>query len=70
MVAPDLQGRGLGRDLLALAEAGAPPSTETFWINTSAASPANQRRYKRAGYRMLPGEGNFPGTVDLSKRRP
>ncbi len=70
MVAPDLQGRGLGRELLALAEAGAPSTVETFWINTGAVSAANQRRYKRAGYRALPGEGSFPGTVDLTKRRP
>ncbi|MBT9254362.1 tRNA (guanosine(37)-N1)-methyltransferase TrmD [Phycicoccus sp. MAQZ13P-2] len=70
MVAPDLQGRGLGRDLLALAEAGAPQPVSTFWINTGRVSEANIRRYKRAGYRLLPGEGSFPGTVDLTKRRP
>ncbi len=69
MVAPDLQGRGLGRDLLALAEGGAPQSVSTFWINTGRVSEANIRRYKRAGYRLLPGEGSFPGTVDLTKRR-
>ena len=34
MVVPDLQGRGLGRELLALAEAAAPASVTTFWINT------------------------------------
>ncbi|MGL5852915.1 MAG: tRNA (guanosine(37)-N1)-methyltransferase TrmD, partial [Phycicoccus sp.] len=33
MVAPDLQGRGLGRELLALSEAAAPASVTTFWIN-------------------------------------
>jgi len=69
MVAPDLQGRGLGRELLALAEAAAPASVTTFWINTGVVSKANQRRYQRAGYRQLPGEGSFPGTVDLVKRR-
>ncbi len=69
MVAPDLRGRGLGRELLALAEAGAPSTVGTFWINTGAVSAANQRRYRRAGYRARPGEGTFPGTVDLTKRR-
>lgn len=69
MVAPDLHGRGLGRELLALAEDGAPPSVTTYWINTGAVSEANQRRYRRAGYRVVPGEGAFPGTVDLTKRR-
>jgi tRNA (guanine37-N1)-methyltransferase len=71
MVAPDPQGRGLGRELLELAEATAPASVTTLWINTGAVSEANQRRYRRAGYRLLPGEGTWPGTVDLVKpRRP
>ena len=69
MVAPDLHGRGLGRELLELAEAAAPASVETFWINTGAVSEANQRRYRRAGYRRVPGEGSSPGSVDLVKRR-
>ncbi|KRE61667.1 tRNA (guanosine(37)-N1)-methyltransferase TrmD [Nostocoides sp. Soil756] len=69
MVAPDLQGRGLGRALLELAEAGAPATVDTFWINTGRVSEGNIRRYRRAGYRLLPGEGSFPGSVDLTKRR-
>ncbi|MBD3783039.1 MAG: GNAT family N-acetyltransferase, partial [Micrococcales bacterium] len=69
MVAPDLQGRGLGRALLGLAESAAPPSVATFWINTGRVSEANIRRYRRAGYRLVPGEGAFPGTVDLTRRR-
>ncbi|MGL5865095.1 MAG: tRNA (guanosine(37)-N1)-methyltransferase TrmD [Dermatophilaceae bacterium] len=69
MVAPDLQGRGLGRELLVLAEAAAPPSVTTFWINTARVSDRNVRRYRRAGYRLLPGDGAFPGTVDLTKPR-
>ncbi|PKW25869.1 tRNA (guanosine(37)-N1)-methyltransferase TrmD [Phycicoccus duodecadis] len=69
MVAPDLQGRGLGRALLGLAEAGAPDSVATYWINTGRVSEGNIRRYRRAGYRLRPGEGSFPGSVDLTKRR-
>ncbi len=67
MVAPDLQGRGLGHALLAYAEAAAPSGTRRLWINTGTLSKANLRRYRRAGYRPVPGEGRFPGTVDLVK---
>ncbi len=70
MVAPDLQGRGIGRALLAYAEAAAPSGTSRFWINTGTRSKANLRRYRRAGYRARPGEGRFPGTVDLVKDAP
>ncbi|WP_411283245.1 tRNA (guanosine(37)-N1)-methyltransferase TrmD [Lapillicoccus sp.] len=70
MVAPDLQGRGLGRALLAHAEAAAPSGCATWWINTGARSVHNIRMSKRAGYRQVPGPGRFPGTVDLTKRRP
>jgi tRNA (guanine37-N1)-methyltransferase len=67
MVAPDLRGRGLGRALLAYAESAAPARTRRFWLNTGSRSAANLRRYRRAGYRVRPGEGRFPGTVDLVK---
>ncbi len=69
MVAADLQGRGLGRALLEHAESAAPASVLTYWINTGRVSEGNQRRYRRAGYRVVPGEGTYPGTVDLTKRR-
>lgn len=69
MVAPDLQGRGLGRALMELSEAAAPDGVTSFWVNTGRVSEANIRRYRRSGYRLLPGEGTFPGTVDLVKRR-
>lgn len=66
MVAPDLQGRGLGRALLAHAEALAPADVRTFWLNTGADQSRLLRLYKKAGYRVCgPGEG--PGTVDLSR---
>ena len=70
MVAPDLQGRGIGRALLAYAEAAAPAGTRRLWINTGTRSAANLRRYRRAGYRARPGEGRFAGTVDLVKDVP
>ena len=60
MVAPDLQGRGLGRELLALAEAAAPASVTTFWINTGVVSvaepaPLHARRLPAAARRgVLP----------------
>jgi tRNA (guanine37-N1)-methyltransferase len=70
MVAPDLQGSGLGRELLAFAESQAPDDTTTLWITTGRASERNQHIYRRAGYRRAPGESRVhPLTVDLVKRR-
>jgi tRNA (guanine37-N1)-methyltransferase len=69
MVAPDLQGRGLGRELLALGESPAPSSVSAYWLTTGILEEANQRFYKRAGYRLVPGEPTYPGAVDLTKRR-
>jgi tRNA (guanine37-N1)-methyltransferase len=69
MVAPDLQGRGLGRELLALGESPAPPSVTAYWLTTGLLEEGNQRFYKRAGYRPVPGEPTYPGAVDLTKRR-
>jgi len=69
MVAPDLQGRGLGRALLAHAEEQAPAGTRAYWLNTGARSDRNLRTYRKAGYRVQPGEGAHPGTVDLLKPR-
>ena len=68
MIAPYLQGRGLGRELLAYAESLAPDDVRTLWLNAGAKSTENLRLYKKAGYRVRPGEGEFPGTVDLTKR--
>jgi tRNA (guanine37-N1)-methyltransferase len=70
MVAPDLQGRGLGRELLALSEAAAPASVTTYWLTTGVVAAQNHRFYRRAGYRRAPGEPTYPGAVDLVKPRP
>lgn len=70
MVAPDLQGRGLGRAVLAHAESLAPADITRLWINTGARSTRNQRIYKKAGYRLAPWPSAVhPATVDLIKRR-
>ncbi len=69
MVAPDLQGRGLGRELLALAEAPAPGSVTGYRLTTGVLEEGNQRFYRRAGYRRVPGDGTHPGSVDLTKPR-
>jgi tRNA (guanine37-N1)-methyltransferase len=70
MVAPDLHGRGLGRELLAWAEAQAPADATEFWLNTGRNRPRNVRMYRKAGYRVIPGESEIhPATVDLRKPR-
>ena len=51
MVAPDLQGRNLGRRLLEHAESQAPDSVTRFLLFTGSGSVDNLRRYSRAGYR-------------------
>lgn len=70
MVAPDLAGRGLGRELLAFAESQAPEDITEFWLNTGRWRAANQRMYKKAGYRLLPGPSEVHEVaVDLVKPR-
>jgi tRNA (guanine37-N1)-methyltransferase len=68
MVAPDLQGRGLGSHLLRLAEESAPSSIRTLSLAAGAGSVDNLRSYRKAGYRPAPGESEIPGTVELVKR--
>lgn len=69
MVAVDMEGRGLGRRLLAFVESQAPTAATTFELFTGAASRRNQRLYAKAGYRTL-GASLIPGTVQLRKQRP
>ncbi len=67
MVAPDLQGRGLGRALLAHAEAVAPREAGSCSLHTGAASTRNLAMYRRAGFRMRPDLEAPPGAVVLTK---
>ena len=69
MVAPDLRGRGLGRHLLAYAEAAAPPSVTTYALFTGADKTDNLRMYKKAGYRNHGERPDVPGVVRFSKPR-
>ncbi|MGA9748161.1 MAG: GNAT family N-acetyltransferase [Nocardioides sp.] len=66
MVAPDLQGRGIGRMLLTRIEELAPLEAATFELFTGAGSLRNQAIYKKSGYRSR-GEVR-PGVVGMSKR--
>jgi tRNA (guanine37-N1)-methyltransferase len=67
MVAPDLQGRGLGRRLLAAVEVAAPPEVTSYELFTGAGSKRNQKMYKKAGYRLAGSPG--PGVVSMVKPR-
>jgi tRNA (guanine37-N1)-methyltransferase len=67
MVAPDLEGRGLGRMLLGRIEGAAPAEVSSYQLFTGAGSLRNQRIYKKAGYRLR-GEIE-PGVVVLTKPR-
>ncbi len=69
MVAPDLQGQGLGRWLLARMEEEAPPEVTTYALFTGAGSARNQRMYKKAGYRLRGASPDVPGAVLLTKPR-
>jgi len=72
MVAPDLQGQGLGRQLLSAIEGAAPPEVTTYELFTGVGSAENIRMYKRAGYRLAAwdADGAVPGAVRLTKSRP
>ena len=71
MVAPDVQGCGLGRALMEHAEGAAPTELTGFTVFTGAHSTRNERLYRRAGYQVS-GHSDFRGeaTVELYKPRP
>lgn len=70
MVAPDLQGAGLGRTLLEHIERVAPPEATSYVLVTGAGSERNQRIYRKAGYRLRRDLTAPPGAVVLTKIRP
>jgi tRNA (guanine37-N1)-methyltransferase len=68
MVAPDLQGRGLGRALLTHIQAVAPPEATSYVLFTGARSADNIRMYRRAGFRVRSDLEAPPLAVVLTKR--
>ncbi len=69
MVAPDLQGQGIGRRMLSAIEDAAPPGVATYELFTGATSTRNHRVYRRAGYSLRPDLPAPAGAVMLTKRR-
>ncbi|MCW2815945.1 MAG: transposon TnsE [Nocardioides sp.] len=69
MVAPDLQGRGLGRLLLEHVQRVAPPEATSYVLFTGQHSTDNLRMYKKAGFRLRPDLEAPPLAVVLTKRR-
>ncbi len=67
MVAPDLQGRGLGRMLLGCVEQAAPAAATSYELVTGAASTRTLKMSKKAGYRQVGRPA--PGAVRLTKAR-
>jgi tRNA (guanine37-N1)-methyltransferase len=69
MVAPDLQGLGIGRLLLTRIEQAAPEGIREFLLFTGAGSERNIRMYKKGGYRLIGADPEVAGAVRLTKRR-
>jgi len=69
MVAPDLQGEGLGRALLEHIQAAAPATATSYVLFTGAGSERNLKMYKKAGFRLRSDVEAPPGAVVLTKAR-
>ncbi|MEZ0578862.1 GNAT family N-acetyltransferase [Nocardioides sp. MH1] len=69
MVAPDLQGQGVGRVLLEHIQAVAPAEATSYVLFTGAGSLRNQRMYKKAGFRLRRDLPAPEGAVILTKPR-
>jgi tRNA (guanine37-N1)-methyltransferase len=69
MVAPDLQGQGLGRVLLEHIQAVAPARATSYVLFTGAASERNVRMYRKAGFRLRRDLPAPAGAVVLTKAK-
>lgn len=68
-VAPDVQGRGVGRALLTALHAAAPASVTSTWLVTGAQSDDNRRFYAAAGYRATTTQLDAAGVELVYMRR-
>ncbi|TCN37616.1 tRNA (guanine37-N1)-methyltransferase [Kribbella orskensis] len=71
MVAPDWQGRGIGKKLLRVAEQAAPAEVTRYELSTGAESERNLQLYRNTGYREVSREQQTAKVelVLLMKRR-
>jgi tRNA (guanine37-N1)-methyltransferase len=69
MVAPDLQGTGLGHRLLDHIQAVAPSEARSYSLFTGVRSVRNQRMYQAAGFALRPELPAPPAAVVLTKER-
>jgi tRNA (guanine37-N1)-methyltransferase len=69
MVAPDVQGDGIGRALLEHIQTVAPGEATSYVLFTGAGSERNIRMYKKAGFRLRADLPSPPGAVLLTKPR-
>ena len=69
-VAPDLQGQGVGRTLLAAVEDAAPPEVTVFWLVTGESSEENLRLYRKAGYEIVGESADAAGVALVVLEKP
>jgi GNAT superfamily N-acetyltransferase len=69
-VAPDVQGRGVGRALLASIEAAAPAGVDTLWLVTGSLSTDNLHFYERSGYVRVDTGHDAVGVEIIRMRKP
>ena len=69
-VAPDVQGRGIGRALLVAVHGAMPPSVVMFWLVTGSRSNDNLRFYTAAGYRTTETVVDAAGVELVRMQRP
>ncbi len=70
VVAPDMQGRGIGSRLLAALEAAAPASVQRFTLFTGHLSTANLRLYQRHGYVVVNRDQLSPDVILVQLAKP